>query len=188
MKRIALLLLEGKTEEEFYIELAKLKFSSLPKRIKNLKGNFNINTRIIDAAIAHSKTHADKFDVYVCIDQEKPGTPAFNQNMVLGELRKINNFNELIPVIANLMIESLFFIDIAGIYKHLRTPVARRNVKKYKQFRQFRHQDLSALFRQFGHEYTKGHRCHGFIKSLDLPKISDSADELANMIKKITTK
>lgn len=188
-KHTSLLLVEGDTEVEFYNHLAETKFPSVPKRIVNLHGNFSINNKIIDAALSFSQNNTDKtFDVYVCVDQERIGSPPFNSDYVLAELQKIKNFKLLNPVIAVLMIESLFFIDIDGIYSFLRAQKTTRNPKKYSNYRVLRHQDLSKLFRSCGNIYSKGKKCQGFVKSLNLDKICKSADEISSLIELVNNK
>lgn len=188
-KHTSLLLVEGDTEIEFYSYLADTKFPNIPKRIKNLHGNFSINNKIVDAALSFSQNNADNtFDVYVCVDQERIGSPPFNFNYVLSELQKIKNFRILNPVIAVLMIESLFFIDIDGIYTFLRAKKTLRNPKKYANFRVLRHQELSKLFKTFGNNYSKGIKCQGFVQSLNIDKICGTSGEIASFIEKIHNK
>jgi len=182
-KHIALILVEGETDEEFYKKLSDKKFKGISKKIKNLKGNFNINKKIVDESHKYSNNNPNNtFDVYVCIDQEKINIPPLNKQLVLTELRLIPNFKKLYPVIAILMIESLFFIDIDGIYKFLRAKTTLRKPNKYKNFRRLIHQDLSKLFKQFNKTYYKGIRCRGFISALNLGKIINTAKELSRFV------
>lgn len=187
-KHISLLLVEGETEEEFYSALGKLKLNGVPKKIKNLKGNFNINNKILDASLQFSSNNPnDTFDVYVCIDQERIGTPPYNKDFVLSHLKQNANFNSLHDVIATLMIESLFFIDIESIYAFLRAKKTLREKKKFTNFRKLTHHDLSNLFKRFNKTYYKGIRSEGFISSLDIDKISNTANELEYLITNLTT-
>jgi len=188
-KHTALLLVEGETEVEFYNYLADKKFSAVPKKIKNLKGNFNINRKIVDAALSFSRSNPDKtFDVYVCVDQERIGSPPFNHTYVIGELQKLSSFRLLHPIIAVLMIESIFFIDIDGIYKFLRAKTSLRNPKKYTNFRVLRHQELSKLFKSFNNNYSKGIKCQGFVSCLNIDKISKYAEEISQLIDLVNNK
>jgi hypothetical protein len=185
-KQIALILLEGDTEEEFYSKLASIHFPRQRKEIRNLRGNFNINTKIIHAAKFYSRIHPDEeFDIYVCIDRERTNYPPFNERLVLPELQQIKQFKNLFPVIAILMIESLFFIDIDGIYTFLRARKSLRNPKKYNAFRSLSADDLTSLFKQFGKIYYKGHRCKNFVEALDINKIIAKASELSKMLENI---
>jgi hypothetical protein len=182
-KHIALVLLEGETEEEFYRKVAQIKFARQRKSFKNLRGNYNINSKIAEAAKQFSRDNAkDKFDVYVCIDKERIDNPGYNHKLVYDELCSLPNFGELFPVIAILMIESLFFIDIEGIYKFLRARRALRKPAKFAQFRRLTHGDLSKLFSRCGHVYIKGTRCKNFVNSLDICKIVSKAKELSGMV------
>lgn len=188
-KHTALLLVEGFTEVEFYNSLADKKFKSVTKKIKNLEGNFNINAKIIDAAYNFSQQNDDSnFDVYVCVDQERVGSPPFNYEYVVSEIQKLERFKTLHPVIANIMIESLFFIDIDGIYNFLRAKHSTRNPKKYTNFRILRHQDLSKVFKTYGSSYSKGKKCQGLVNSLDLEKIIKAASEISSLIELVNSK
>jgi hypothetical protein len=183
VRHVALILLEGDTEEEFYDKVAREKFPRQRKSFKNIRGNYNINSKIVNASIQFSRHNPeDKFDVYVCIDKERLDNPSYNHSLVLSKLCNLPNFGELFPVIAVLMIESLFFIDIDGIYKFLRTKKSLRNPQKYILFRKLTHRDLSHLFKQSNHFYLKGSKCNNFVNSLDVSKIVSKARELSSMI------
>lgn len=182
MSRVALILVEGETEEEFYSLLVDKYCKSHPKRLKNLHGNFSINNKILDKSFAFAENNPnDEFDVYVCIDQERLGSPAYNHQACLVKLKELPNFRNLVGVVAILMCESLFFIDIEGVYKYLKTPKGLRNVKKYSNHRTFTHIDLSSLFKRFNKTYSKGKRCQNFVSHLDLGKIS-KAKEISDFL------
>jgi uncharacterized protein DUF4276 len=171
MSRVALILVEGETEEEFYSLLIQQHCRSHPKQVKNLHGNFNINSKIVDESVKHTNNNPNRdFDVYVCIDQERLGYPAYNHALCESTLKKCPNFKRLIPVIAVLMCESLFFLDIDGIYKFLRAPKQARKPNNFKNYRKFTHHHLSKLFKTFGRSYQKGKRCQHFVSNLDLTK------------------
>jgi hypothetical protein len=186
-RRTALLLVEGDTEEEFFALLAQTFFRNTSKRIKNLEGNFNLNAKVADAATGFARNNpAECFDVYVCVDQERPTRRPFSAHQIEPELRKLPNFGIVLPIVAILMIESLFFIDIDGIYQFLRTPANRRKPGKFSNFRKLRHQDLSQLFKQSSKIYSKGFRCRGLIQALDIRKIVARAPELQKLIASIS--
>ena len=188
-KHVSLILVEGDTELEFYKLIAASFLNRTNRKIENLHGNFNIHKKILDKAKRFSDSYAnDTFDVYVCIDQDRIGTPALNEKYLLNELKRIRGFNVLNTVIAVLMIESIFFIDIDGIYKFLRAETKRRNPKKYSQYRKLTCRDLSKLFRQFRCVYHKGARCNGLVNSLNIEKISNTADEIKEFIKSYNSK
>jgi hypothetical protein len=141
----------------------------------------------MDAATQFAQQHpGQSFDLYVCIDQERIESPPFNQPLVEKHLQNIPTCKRLIPVIAILMIESIFFIDIDGIYSHLRAPKSKRNPSKYRQFRKLTHTDLTKLFKQFSKIYHKGRRCAGLISSLDMDKLISTASELQLLVNSIS--
>jgi hypothetical protein len=186
-RRTALLLVEGDTEEEFFGQLGAIFFRTASKQLKNLKGNFNLDGKVADAAVTFAQRHpTELFDVYVCVDKEKPTARSFSAAKVEPVLRRLPNFGIVMPIIAILMTESLFFADIDGIYRFLRTPKSRRTPKKFLNFRRFRHQDLSQVFKQSSKIYIKGVRCKGFIAALDLKKIAQRAPELQRLIASVT--
>jgi hypothetical protein len=187
----ALILVEGETELEFYSAFADRFFKGTKKTIRNLKGNFNINTKVADKIVQYHHAHpSDTFDVYVCIDQERIGVPAVNPQLIRNELNQRKDFDstkfgKFVPVIAVLMMESLFFIDMNGLYKYLRAPKKKQNAKKFSHFRTLTHKDLSTLFAAFDKQYHKGSKCEGLIASLDLGKIAAKAEELTVFLKHI---
>jgi hypothetical protein len=179
----ALILIEGDTEYEFIQAIAEKFFRSYPKKIRNLHGNFSINKKIIDKALAFSETNpGQSFLLCVCIDQERINVPAFDRSLVENELKAKGVECEIVPVIATLMMESLFFIDIDGIYAFLRAQHSRRNPNKYRNFRLLTHKDLSRLFQQFNKLYVKGRRTENFVNNLDLSKIAKTAGEISGLI------
>ena len=95
-----------------------------------MHGNTNVNKKILDAAKQYSTDNPlNTFDVYICIDQERIGFPQYNKKIVTQELKNFPNFKAIFDVIAVLMIESLFFIDIDNIYVFL-------SPKKIPQYRE----------------------------------------------------
>ena len=181
----ALILIEGETEQEFFQALADQFFRPYPKKIRNLHGNFSINKKIIDKAVAFSETNPGPFLLCICIDQERLNVPAFDRRLVESELKKKDVKCEVVPTIATLMMESIFFIDIDGIYTFLRAQHSKRNPAKYRNFRLLTHKDLSRLFQQFDKQYVKGRRTENFINNLDLKKIAQAAHEIKNLITRL---
>lgn len=178
-----LFLVEGETEIEFYSALLSCAFPCLPKKIKNLKGNFNINNKILDKCFDFASVNEKvDFEVFICIDRERTEQPPYNKTLVNSRLREITRLKGVHEVIAVLMIESLFFIDIEGIYKYLGTKRTLRNNRKYSNFRKLTHSDLNALFKQSEKTYIKGRKSSGLINSLNLNKIVSKAEELQNLI------
>lgn len=177
----ALLLLEGETEEELYGRFASHYAPKAPKQFKNLRGNFNINAKIAEAGVSYMTRNPDRLvDVFVCIDQERIGFPAFDKSAVEQALKTCKNFRALIPIVVILTIESVFFLDIDGIYKFLRAKKSHRKPQHFANFRKLTHIQLGNLFRQFGKTYFKGHRCQGLVASLDLDKLL-KAEELQRL-------
>lgn len=182
-KHVSLIMVEGETEIEFYKVVAGSLLKKSHRKVENLHGNFSIHAKILDAAKKYSNNNPnDTFDLYICIDQERIGVPALNEEYLLGELNGIRGFKTFNSVIVVLMLESVFFIDMDGLYKYLRASKNKRNPKKYKQYRNFTHRDLSALFKQFGHMYRKGSRCSDLIESLDIEKITSTDNVLREFI------
>ena len=185
-KHYALILVEGETEVEFFDAISELYFKGIPKTQKNLKGNFNIHNKVIDRIVQFADEHKnDTFDVYICIDQEVPNVPAFDKSHVEERVKSVQQCCEVVPVIANLMTESLFFIDINGNYKFLRTKKTLRKPERYKQFRQLKHQDLSRLFKESGKVFVKGRRCESLVHNLDIKLIVETAVELTSFVEKV---
>lgn len=182
-RKLAIILLEGETEEELYTELINKYCRTTPKEVRNLRGNWNINGKICEKAAQVLLQNPDRIcNVFVCIDQERVEVPAYNHDLCEKALReKYKNFGQIVPVIANLMCESLFFLDIDGIYKFLKAPIAARNPQKYQNFRRLTHVHLSTLFKQHGKLYNKGHRCANFIRCLDLNKLK-KAEEIKRLL------
>lgn len=185
-KHVALILVEGETEEVFYKRLVDSRLQGIPKQIKNLKGNFNINDKIADKCKQYSDLHPnDTFDVYVCVDRERVGLPIYNKTLVDGKVNAIRGFEVKIDIVAELMIESLFFIDIHNIYAHLRTSKKQRYPARYKNFRRLTHRELSKLFESNGKQYYKGIRCEPLVMKLDLDLIVGKAVELDLFVREV---
>ena len=182
-KHVALILVEGETEEVFYKRLSEEKLGGIPKQIRNMKGNFNINNKIVDKCKQYSDSHPNNsFDVYVCVDRERVGMPVYNKALVDEKINAIRGFGIKVDIIAELMIESLFFIDIHNIYAQLRTPKNQRYPKRYKNFRGLTHKDMSRLFEKNGKQYYKGIKCEFLVKNLDLDLIIGGASELGLLV------
>lgn len=183
---VALILVEGETEEVFYKRIAQDMLKGIPKHIRNMKGNYNINSKIIDRSRQFSDAHPKKtFDVYICVDRERIGMPVYNETLVNERINPLRGFETKIDIIAELMIESLFFADIDNIYSHLRIRKNLRFPKKFKNFRQFTHRELTQLFESNGKQYYKGHKCESLIKDLDIKLIISKASELELLVNNI---
>ena len=178
-----LILVEGETELEMVEKLATRFFPKRSKLVQNLRGNFNINRKILDKITGFAQSHpGKKFSVCVYVDQERLGVPPVNWQLLDDELNRKGLNPVIVPVIAELMIESQFFADIDGIYAFLRAPRAQRKPKNFQNFRTLTHRELSALFRKHGKQYVKGHRTANFVANLDVEKIAAKCEELQKLI------
>jgi len=185
----ALILVEGETEVEFYKRIAQLNFPAVSKTIINLKGTYNINKKIIDRCAAFSiASKGDTFDVYICVDRERENNPIYNNANVTAGINGLAGLLNKTDIIATLMIESLFFIDIAGIYAFLRAPKNSRNLKKYANYKNLTHRDMSKLFDQHGKQYYKGHKCSQFVERLDIDLIVKSSPELQLFVESVLSR
>lgn len=183
-REVALIFVEGDTEEEFYTKLAKLYLSGISKTIINLHGIYNVHRKILGKTEAFLHRHSDKYvRIYSCIDRESrdhnPPLDIVDLRLTLKEQRDFNRVLSADAIIATQMIESWFFYDIEGIYKFLKVPRGLKNLTKYKPPEKFTHLDLSKLFARFGKTYIKGRKCANFINQLDLRKIYENCSELS---------
>lgn len=178
-----LILVEGETELEFIGSIAGQFFPRHPKTIRNLRGNFNINAKVVDKILGFSNQHPHlTFSVCVCIDQERIGVPPLDITQIKTELARYSLTPKIVPVIALLMTESLLFADIEGIYAFLRASHSKRKPRNFDNFRRLTHHDLQRLFRQFGKQYVKGHRVENFVSKLNIKKIVSRCDELLLLV------
>ncbi len=70
-KTTALIFVEGETEEEFYQVVCDRYLRGLSKQVKNLHGNFNIHSKILDKTVSFLENHPEsEVRVYCCIDRE----------------------------------------------------------------------------------------------------------------------
>jgi hypothetical protein len=184
--KTALFLVEGETEVLFYDKILENYAPRISRRIVNLKGNFNINNKIIDASLNFGRNNPDvKFEVFVCLDQERIGSPPYNHSYCLAEISKNEpDFQQLHGVVVTLMLESILFLDIAGIFAFLRVPTHRRSFSKFKNFRNLTHRDMSRLFDSAGKIYRKGKKCESFLESLDFEVIA-TAKEIKQLLFKL---
>ncbi len=189
-KTTALIFVEGETEEEFYQVVCDRYLRGLSKQVKNLHGNFNIHSKILDKTVSFLENHPEsEVRVYCCIDREsRDQNPPINiDNLVKTFALKKCRVLSVRKIIATQMIESWFFHDTEGIYKFLSTPKSKRNYK-FKPPEKFTHIHLADLFKRNGKIYIKGKRCKNFIKHLDIKKIVGACEELQKGINLISRK
>lgn len=180
-KTYSLILVEGDTEEYFYGLVKKKYFKSLKSKVINLKGNWNIDTKVLNAVESFARDHCDvKFSVIVCIDRESRSDKApINMEMIRAELQCLPNIDHdhvcLFEAIQDL--ESWFFHDMDGIYSFLRTEKSKRKPQKYKPVEKLNNKDLAKLFKSNGREYKKGFASSTFIDGLDLQIIRSQSSQ-----------
>lgn len=183
-KEVALIFVEGDTEEEFYTKLAELYLSGISKTIINLHGIYNVHRNILGKTEAFLHRHSDKYvRIYCCIDREsRDHNPPLDIVELRSTLKEQRDFKRVLSadaIIATQMIESWFFYNIEGIYKLLKVPWRLRSLTKYKPPEKFTYLDLSTLFSRFGKTYIKGRKCANLINHLDLEKIYGNCSELS---------
>jgi len=206
---VSLLVYEGETEEIFYPIVREKYLRRLRYDHSCIKGQGRTNLQIINAAITFCLNNPSEYlRVYSCIDTErgKQGIVPFDINYVRSQIadmektRIVNNLGikkvrqikrqilSITAIQADPDIESWFFYDIEGIYKFLRAPKSKRNIKKYTTPSQFGKKDLKRLFRQFDNQYREGQRARNFIESLNMDKIVAGCTELREGIELIRTR
>ena len=175
MSKYALVFVEGFTEKVFFDLIKQQFFKSKSSKNINLKGNYNINNKILAQTEAYSKDHPSKtFSVLVCIDREsRHGVAPVNMDYIKNELKNFKNVqqSEILLFEAVQDIESWFFHDIDTIFEHLRVEKKNRKPSKYFPVEKFNNIDLSNMFKKYGNEYKKGIKGENFIKKLDLDLI-----------------
>lgn len=178
-----LVLVEGETEIEFYRRLIRDLGPQNQPRIRELEGNWNLDQKVLVKADQYAEhTNGDRFRIHLCIDQDRPEAVHYEHGRLVDRLNDIPGFDGLTPIIANKMLESLFFADIESIYGFLRTKHSQRNTARYRQFRNFDADDLSALFKANGKTYAKGIRCASLAENLNMRKIYNAAEEIRRLI------
>lgn len=182
-KEIALIFVEGDTEEEFYSKLLREYLNGTPKSVKNLNGIFNVHKKVLGKTEAFLHDNKEKVvRVYCCIDREsRDHNPPLDIEVLRNSFKEIKVFKRVLSadaIIATQMIESWFFYDTEGIYKFLKVPHSKRNPSKFKPPEKFTHIHLSKLFEHYDKTYIKGRKCANFISNLDIGKIYAECREL----------
>lgn len=194
IREVALINVEGETDEIFYQKIAKKYLGNVPRRISNLRGNYNIHGKIFDKTLQYLLNNQDKqVRVYCCVDREnRYQNPPLNKKILEEKFFTDKDFKGNVlsvdVIIATQMIESWFFYDMDGIYKFLRVPVKERKPKKFNPVEKLTSYDLSHLFKRYGKVYIKGKKCGYFIESLDIDKIYKKCNDLKNGINLILRK
>ncbi len=187
---ISLLLAEGETDELFWEQVKNSSLNSCRVIVKELKGNFNVNEKVVDKALEYCEKHTDELvRIYCCIDRDsrngKP--PGFELKTIVREIHKysIESILSIDKIIATQQIESWFFWDMETIYKYLKVARSRRRKSAYRPPSKYTYHDMIKLFRDHGKVYNKGKRCRYFIRQLDLDLIISNCSELREGIEKI---
>ena len=189
-KPVSLLILEGDTEEIFYPIIRDRFLSGIKIKLRNIKGQRNINKDIASEIYKYTYNNtSDYVRAYCCIDstkQEISATP-FDPDLVNQKIieQKMNLVLSVDAIIAEPEIESWFFYDIEGIFKHLRANPSGGDLGRYKNPRNLCKKDLQQLFHRLGKEYISGYRAANFIKNLNVCKIASNCEELRDGIEKI---
>jgi len=190
---ISLLLVEGETDELFYYRIKESCLDSKKYRvtIRNLKGIFNINKKVINKVEEYCEKHTDELvRIYCCLDREsrEGKTPGFELKTIVREIHECNieSVLSIDAIIATQQIESWFFWDMETIYKCLRVARSRRKKNAYRPPDRYTYHDMIRLFRNYGKVYNKGKkRCGYFIRQLNLDIIIRNCSELRKGIEKI---
>jgi hypothetical protein len=189
-----LFLYEGETEDDFYKKIFK-KF--IPERairhnFGNLKGVYNVTEKVGNKIKSYldNKSFQDCNDIYVFVAIDREGERSQPSLLRLTELEKKFIYNgsrikKIHPIIATQDLEAWFFHDLAGIYKHLQTPVNQRRMNAYPNKDKLNNRVLSELFHRHKKHYQKGRRVAGFIDNLDLDIIYSNVPELKAAIAEI---
>ncbi|MCM2356877.1 MAG: DUF4276 family protein [Geobacteraceae bacterium] len=189
-KEVALIYVEGDTEEEFYTELLKKYLNGIPKSVRNMNGIYNIHRKVLGKTEAFLYSHKETVvRVYCCIDREsRDHNPPLDIDELRKSFKEIKGFKRVLSVdaiIATQMLESWFFHDMEGIYKFLRVPRKERNPSKFTPPEKFTHIHLAKLFERYDKTYIKGHKCANFISNLDIENIYNNCRELREGIELI---
>jgi len=188
-KPYSILFVEGDTEVIFYRRMKNEICPGINATIKNLGGLWDINKKVLDKSTTILEAHPDKqFRVEICIDREsRSGKSQIDIEIIRKELNQYGNMihNGVFLCEAVQDIESWFFHDIEGIYRHLRIPLRKLKKSTYKPVEKLNHRVLGKLFKSAGKDYRKGHASQNFIDHLDLRKIIDNCTPLAELIARI---
>lgn len=187
MKDLHLVFVEGYTEVIFYGFCKEKWFASKSTKIINLKGNFDIDRKILDETYRYYQYYTIdkkkfKLRLSVCIDNESRNSAApINMDVIRSELERFD-ITDIELFLAVQDIESWFFIDINNIFKFLSVPHADRNESKYRPVEKLNNRDLTLLFKRYGKKYRKGEAAENFIAQLDLDILHQGAAQLASFI------
>ena len=189
-KPVSLLILEGYTEEVFYPIIRDQFLKGIRIELKNIKGQGNTNKDILALIFRYTHNNPDSVRAYCCIDSERQKITAtpLDLNFVRQQICQRKEMNLILSVDAILAdpdIESWFFYDIKGIFRHLRAKPSKSDSQKYQNPYSLCKKDLEELFYRLGKAYISGKRVKNFINHLDIGKIVSKCKELREGIEKI---
>jgi hypothetical protein len=191
-----LFLYEGETEGEFYQMVFNKYIPSrkIRRNYSNLKGIYNLNDKIagkIDAYLLNqSFLDCNKIHVFIACDREGPREKESLVDMQQLTAKYIYNgsrISSINEIIATQDLESWFFHDLEGIYRHLKVSKTKRNLAAFNNIEATNNRILSSLFHRHGKHYQKGKRVSGFLNRLDIEKIFSKVEELKDSVKFIKT-
>jgi hypothetical protein len=188
-KPVSLLLVEGETDEIFYNQIKSRHLCQCRIVIKNLKGLYSINSKVIDTISSYVASRDEYIRVYCCLDRESRygNVPDFDLQGIKNKIIQCNITGVLSidTIIATQQLESWFFYDLENIYKFLSVPRSRRNSTAYQPPEKYTYGDLQALFENNKKNYSKGKRSKNFIDHLNIDKIVTDCSDLTNGIELI---
>jgi hypothetical protein len=185
-----LLVFEGITDRFFYRRIKEFYFSDRKIRISGslMYGQSNITRKAENFIESYLEENRDLNSIHVFITHDREGTRekdsmldlAYLHDLFLSDKKsRIASINE---IIATQDIESWFFADIDGVYKYLKVPKKRQNVKKFNNIESTNNRILSILFHQCNNTYSKGYDSENLINSLDIKKIVENVKELTEAV------
>ncbi len=190
-KPVSLLILEGYTEEVFYPIIRDQFLKGIRIELRNIKGQGNINKDVLVSILKYTYNNPSDFvRAYCCIDSERQKITAtpLDLNFVRQQICQRKEMNLILSVdaiLADSDIESWFFYDIKGIFRHLRAKPSKSDSQKYQNPYSLCKKDLEELFYRLGKAYISGKRVKNFICNLDINKIYSNCKELREGIEKI---
>lgn len=187
---LSYLLVEGETDKLFWQRVRSDSINNCRVMIKDLKGLFNINKKVINGVIDYTNKHVDEVvKIYCCLDRESRygKVPEFDIKTVIKYIRDqgIKRVLSVDQIIATQQTECWFLYDIEGIFKFWSIPKSKRNPKAFQPPEKCTFKDLKRLARRYSRDYEKGDAAMNFINHLDIGKIILNCRELREGIEKI---
>ncbi|MFD3158756.1 DUF4276 family protein (plasmid) [Haloimpatiens sp. FM7330] len=192
-KKLALIFLEGYTEDVFYKNIFQKYLQGIPKKTKNLKTGTNINRQIVNELYHFMSNKSNEiYDLYIYVFIDKEGSrndiSQFNNKAILKKLKeyfKCEQIKVIDKIEAIIMIESWFFHDLEGICKYIGISFTDSLKRNYANPERLKALDLSKLFKKGNKKkhYKKGDE--GFLTSLNIDTIYNNCSDLKEGIIKI---